>query len=509
MKLKDIFFGRKARLNAAKEMETKTQGTAGFNPLISPTLYLDGEKPVLYPSEAVLYMMGCAPVWTALHRIAESVASIKPKVRNKKTGEFVEHDVLKLLEKPDADITFSEFIENCIQWYAGTGNVYIRAIGYKENPPLSLRVMPSHSTSAVTAGDGYPDKFITRLLMISDVYKRFEVTEYGRERYRYYANDFNELYQIRTFNPQVGSSMVYGLSPLNAVFYEMRQYIEAAKSNMSSLIRTSRLGGIWKYSGTLIDEQKQRLESQINSAYSGTNNSGRQAILDTRMEYQDLSKTNRDMEYIETAKHTAEVIYKALNIPLPLIESENMTYSNYEIAQYAFYKDAVIPLRKRLDQELTNFLLPRYDKEDLFEICFNPKEIPQLEPERNAQIKIKKDTSIYTINELRKETEYEPLDGGQYVYGTMGAIPIATDINDEFTTTESQYSQSQNTQQANEANTQELQQQSESEAEAEKSDKIASKEDFIRRLKLQVNKDGTSRFTEDEINYLANKHFGE
>jgi HK97 family phage portal protein len=509
-------FSRKKNSFPSASIETKDQGAAGFNPLISPLFYGDGEKPILYTSEAVLYMMQCAPVWTALHKIAKGICSIPPKVRDKKTGEFVEHPVLELLAKPDADITFNEFLENCAQWYMGTGNVYIRAIGYIKNPPDSLRVMPSYSTTVNPSGDGYADIIITRLLMIADTYNRQEVKEYGRPRYRYYANQFNEIYQIRSFNPQVGSNMVYGLSPLNAVFYEMRQYIEAAKANMSTLIRSARLSGVWKYEGFLSDQQKQKIQAEVNSAYAGGQNSGRQVVLDKNMSFEDLLQKARDMDYLNTAKHTAETIYKALDIPLPLINAENMTYANYESSQYYLFKDAIIPLRQKIDQELTNFLMPRYDKEDRYEICFNTKDIPQLEPERNTQLKLKKETGIYTINEMRKECESEAIDGGQYIYGTMGNIPIATDDSDDYAKGNSSYSANLTTAKESAEEAQNVQEQSqekekpkEETEEEKKINLVIAKNSFIDKLRLQINKDGSPRFTEEEIMSLAQKHYGE
>jgi HK97 family phage portal protein len=313
----------------------------------------------------------------------------------------------------------------------------------------------------------------------------------------------NELYHIRSFNPQVGSNMIYGLSPLNAVFYEMRQYVEAAKSNLSFLNRAVKLSGVWTYDGMLSDQQRQELERQINAAYAGSNNVGRNALLDKKVSFTDTTKNARDMDYMKTVEHTAQSIYKALDIPLPLVNAENMTYDNYESSQFYLFKDAVIPLTQRIFQELTNFLMPRYKDSQQFEIAFNPKDIPQLEPERNAQMKVKKDTGIYTINELRKEGEAEPLDGGQFVYGTMGSLPIATDDNDEYASGESYYSQV----------TQEAKPEEEKPEvvieESEKSNNRAAKEDFIRRLKLQVNKDGTSRFSEEDIQELVQRHYGE
>ena len=497
------FLQKKPEVKVIPILEQKDTTAGGYNPLLFPFFGAEGDHPILYVSEAVLYMMECAPVWTALHKIAKGVASIPCKVRDKNNGEYVEHPVLELLAKPDADITYSEFIEQASQWYLGTGNTYFRAIGLVTQPPLELRVMPSYSTTITPAGDGYAAVYLTRLLNIADTYTRKEVMEYGRRRFRFYANEMNELYHIRSYNPQVGSNMIYGLSPLNAVFYEMRQYVEAAKSNLSFLNRAVKLSGVWTYDGFLSDQQRQELERQINTAYAGSNNVGRNALLDKKVAFTDTTKNARDMDYMKTVEHTAQAIYKALDIPLPLVNAENMTYDNYESSQFYLFKDAVIPLTQRIFQELTNFLMPRYENSENLEIAFNPKDIPQLEPERNAQMKIKKDTGIYTINELRKESEAEPLDGGQYVYGTMGALPIATDDADKYASGSSAYDQEG---MANYSNQQTQDQQAANE-ENQKNANKAAKEEFIRRLKLQVNKDGTSRFTEEDIQELAQRHY--
>jgi HK97 family phage portal protein len=493
------------------------------NDQLGLSIWPTGDKPVLFATEAVLYMIECAPVWTALHKIAKGIASIPPKVIDKKSGEFVDHPVLKLLDTPNADKVFSEFMEEMSHWYLGTGNVYIEGFGFIERPPQIIRVMPSATTTIITGMDGYAQTIITRLLGIANTYNRTEVIDYDRPRFRFYDinnPEFREMYHIRSFNPMVSSNMAYGLSPLNAVFYEMRQFIEGAKSNLSLLLRSSRLSGIFTSKMPLDDKRRTELQKQIDYAFSGSNNSGRNILLGNETTYQDVLHTMRDMDYVKMMTHTAETIYKALDIPLPLVNAENMTYDNYESSQYYLFKDAVIPLRQRFDRELTNFLMPRYNpQEDRFAITFNPKDIPQLEPERNAQLQIKKNTAIYTINELRKESEAEPLDGGQYVYGTMGAVPIATDDNDEYSIGDSAYANvvsTNNSESPQPSETQDEQlargsDQSDAAeaAENQKAEQRATKEEFMRKLKLQVNKDGTPRFTENEINELANRHFGE
>ena len=483
-----------------------------LNDNLGLSIYPSGDKPVLYSNEAVLFMMECAPVATAIKTHARAVASIPPKVWDNQEEKFVDHPVLELLAFPNADMTFNELMQSVVHWFDGTGNVYISAYGNVDSPPNEIRCLPSVTTTIIVGIDGYAESIYTRLLGIADVYYRTIVQNYGRNRFRFYANKFNEIYHIRTFNPQVSSNMAYGLSPLNAIFYEMRQYIDSAKFNLSVLNRAAKLSGVWKYAGALTDQKRQEYEMQFNAAFGGSNQAGRQAIVDKNWEYEDLMKSVRDMEYGATAKFTSEVIYKALEIPLPLINSDSMTFSNYESAHYAFFKNSVIPLRRKIDEELTNFLMPRYgDEEHRYVITFNDKDIPQLEPERNAQMNLKKTSGIYTINDMRTEAELAPIDGGQYIYGTMGATPIATDTNDEFAK-EGASMYVQGTPQTNTptgSNLESEQVGAENAVEDTADEEHVTRDGFIDKLRKQVNKDGSPRFTDEEIQELADEHFPE
>ena len=509
--LKSLFTLGKSRI------ETKD---AFVNDQLGLSIFPSGDKPILYANESVLYMIECAPVATAIDMHAKAVASIPPKVLDLETMDFVDHPVLELLAYPNADQTFSEMMEAAVQWYDGTGNVYITGLGFRERPPQTIRVMPSVTTTIITGMDGYAETFTTRLLGIADTYGRYEVDNYGRLRFRYYANEFNELYHIRSFNPLVSSNMAYGLSPLNAIFYEMRQYVESAKFNLSVLQRAAKLCGVWHYEGVLTDKQRQQFETQLNNAFSGSNNAGRNVLLDKNMTFTDLMKTARDMEYEKTMNFTAETIYKALKIPLPLVKSESMTFSNYQSSQYAFYKNAVIPMAQRIYQELTNFLMPRYDNgKRRYVITFNPRDIAQLEPERNEQTKIMKDTSIYTINEMRKLNEFKPIDGGQYIYGAMSSVPLATDPEDEFfvegsltapdaTTTKPEAQGEGTNSEGMKPKEPENDEQKPNNNDIDGPRSKATKERFIERLRMQVNKDGTQRFSEEQINKLVARHYG-
>lgn len=473
-----------------------------------------GEKLYILPYEATTYFLQCCPVATAIDKIAEEVASIQPLIYDKKSEKYINsHPILDLLDSPDADMTFTEFMYQLAAWYLMTGNVYIKGGGFVGKLPISLRIYPSPAVSVVAGSDGYAQNFLARFLGVMDSYTREIIVLNNRERFRFYdTSKFKEMYHIKRFTTQSSSNMVYGLSPLNSVYYAMRQYVDASIFNMNLLQRGSRFSGVFTAPNNMPDETRQRLQEQINVSLSGAHNAGRNILLSNGVEYEDAIKSPRDMEYNTMKLQVTNEIYNVLKIPLPLISSDHMTYSNVESANYTLYKQAVIPLAKRLYKELSNFLMFRFDPRNTdLSLAFSLNSIPQLEPERNEQMKSKKDSGIYTVNELRADVGKEPLEGGQFIYGAMGATPIATDPSDKYYIPGSLSVSDETSPTTQEIKQPEKEVDKNEDAEIEESEeeKKSMREKFISVLKKQVNRDGSSRFSDEDIDELVAKHYGE
>lgn len=469
--------------------------------LLVPSYAGTGDKPLLYTQEAVLYYMMCAPIFTAVDKICTEASSIIPRIYDLEKREFIDKNpVLSLLRYPINNTTYSELMYAMCAWYLITGNDYLIAEGFIGKVPRTLDVYPSQNSVITPDTYGTPQIFQARKYTITETYRKQEVVNYNRARFRYYDSsmpNFRELYHIKTYNPQSSSTMVYGLSPFNALYYDIQQYINGAKHNLSILQRGSRLSGVWSADRALTDDQRNRMEQQINAVMAGATNAGRNVLLDQGgAKFQDVMMTSRDMDYVQMRQKVTEGIYNALDIPLPLISEEHMTLGNLEGSKAIFYESAVIPLVKKIFEELTSFLMPRYDNNnDNLIISFNQNDIPALEPKRNEQAKTKKAIGIFTINELRKEYGLDPLLGGDSIYGTMSDTPIASDPTDP-TFGEPLPTSGETKPTAPEPA---------GEEEAEEPE--VTKEAFIATMRKQVNKDGTPRFTVEEINELAQKNF--
>jgi hypothetical protein len=194
-----------------------------------------------------------------------------------------------------------------------------------------------------------------------------------------------------------------------------------------------------------------------------------------------------------------------LRIPLPLVQAENMTYSNYESATLKLYDNAVIPTANRLFSELSYMLLPRYPNTENLMLAFEEGEVLALEPRRNEQLKILKDLGIFTINQLRDKVGAKPLDGGDVIYGPSMNVPIATDITKQHIGTDGHYEMPDLDDVGADGN--HSNQPGQPIAEGLDQTPKASRETFINIMRCQINKDGTPRYNEEEIAALVREMY--
>lgn len=232
---------------------------------------------------------------------------------------------------------------------------------------------------------------------------------------------------MKEFNPLMSFNNLYGMPKIMPIWYEIEQYINSSAHNLSLLRRGARVSGAVTSDMKLDDDEFMRLNEQVDRFYSGSTNAGRVMILESGMQFQEMSLSNKDMDFLELKKNVTNTIYMALKIPLPLVNIEHSTQSNMENSLLSLYDNAVMPLLKRIYFELTNFLMPRYPNLQGLEINYSPDEITALQPRRTQNLLNIRQTGVLTINEIRAIMGYEPLQGGDNLFGALSDGPIAQD----------------------------------------------------------------------------------
>ncbi len=114
---------------------------------------------------------------------------------------------------------------------------------------------------------------------------------------------------------------------------------------------------------TLSESQFARLKSDIETLFQGARNAGRPLLLEGGLKWQPMAFSPADMDFINLKHTAARDIALAFGVPPMLlgIPGDN-TYSNYQEANRAFWRLTVLPLVKRVTDELTAWLadaLPR------------------------------------------------------------------------------------------------------------------------------------------------------
>lgn len=438
---------------------------------------------------AVSYYTKCSPLYNAIDMIATAISSIVPQVYDKEQEIWVKnHPVLDLLKLPNADVTWEEFIYALASFYIVTGDAYSIASGKPGSPPKELYCYPSQAVTVLPGKDGFVQTLQTTLYWGTDLYTRDEVNN----RFRYYNKSKTaEIWHIKHFNPTTIQGNVYGMSPLNPIYYEINQHQSANRHNLSVLERGATPSGIMSLNPPIDEDTFTRLQQQMDKTHAGAANAGRMMLLNWGIDYKPTTISNKDMDFLELKKEVTNAIYKNLKIPLALVNTESMTMDNFDKSMIAFYDQAVLPIANRIFSELTNFLMPRYGDNDDLILSYDVGDITALEPRRNEQMKVLKDLGIFTINQLRAESGADPLQGGNAIYGQSTQIPLATDPNDQSILPDYNDLPALDNVGGNDEKL---------------GAKKTSRAKFVGILKAKVGADGNPLFTDEEINKIADKH---
>ena len=372
------------------------------------------------------YYERCAPLGSVVNEIADAIAEIEPRVWSKKNEAYIDdHPLLELLEDPNSDMDRGDFLGHLAMMFLVTGNPLVDMIGSITGSPISIDVV---SPSIVQIE---PDR-------IGDVGNISVNSEFGARQYKqeiingrtvYAQNSERQVVHIKGYNPKRGTREFFASPIARPLYYDIEQYIQGGLHNKSLLEKGARPSGILttKSDEWMPDDVYQRLEEQLKTFLQGAGNAG-EVLIGENAGFAELSTKNKDMDYKTLINNATVSIYRQFRYPLPLALAEAMTHSNYSTAQVALYDRAVLPRVRFIFEKLGNALFPRYgDTDGDLVLTYDDKDIPALESRRIENTKALGLTGVLTVNELRGELGYEPVEGGDVVLRPASEVPILDD----------------------------------------------------------------------------------
>lgn len=165
----------------------------------------------------------------------------------------------------------------------------------------------------------------------------------------------------------LSSDGITGRSPIQV----LRETIGIGLGNRNFISKIQKRGG--RVDGVLKHPNKLTPEAigDLRENFKGALQTGNFPILQNGVEYQSISLTPMDAEFINTHKLTARDVAAAYRVPLHMINDlERATFSNIEHQSLEFVKNTLLPWIKNWEEELNRKLLPA-DVQDSHFFRFN------------------------------------------------------------------------------------------------------------------------------------------
>ena len=270
---------------------------------------------------------GISAVYACVSAIAETTASL-PLILFKRSGDdrvrATDHPLYTVLhDQPNDHQTALEFREWMQAAVLLRGNAYARIIRGYDGQVRELLPMAPDRVQVLRVNDrlGYdytnPSGQVQRLLP-------------------------SEVLHLRH---RAGDDGVLGVSPIAAAKGVIELAISERDHGVNTFRNATRLGGVLKIPGKLSPEQQKNLAASWNTQHGGAN-AGRTAILESGIEFQPISMTLEDAEWIAARQFSVEEVARLFRVPPTVIG--DLRHGNYSNSVEMARQFVTMTLRRHL-----------------------------------------------------------------------------------------------------------------------------------------------------------------
>lgn len=271
---------------------------------------------------------GVSAVYACVSAIAETVASL-PLILFKRDGEdrtrASEHPLYRVLhDQANEHQTALEFRELMQANVLLRGNAYARIEFDGAGQVAALWPINPDRVSVIRNGD--------RLA--------YEYTDSDGKVIRLLSHEVLHL------RHRLGPDGVLGVSPIQAA----RGVIDLAQAEQDhgagTFANGTRLSGVLKFPGMLKPEQRIAIRDSWASQHAGGSNAGKTAILESGVEFQQVSMTLEDAEWIAARQFSVEEVARLFRVPPTVIG--DLRHGNYSNSVEMARQFVTLSLRRHL-----------------------------------------------------------------------------------------------------------------------------------------------------------------
>lgn len=359
-----------------------------------------------------------AIVFRCVNEISNGAAAVPFRVFQG-DQELEQHPLLNLLARPNPQHAGNEYFQALYSFLLLSGNSYaVRSdVGGR---PAELHLLRPDRVSIKPSKTQIPSGYDYKLG--------------GRVVTSYPVDGDTGNSEVKHFKLWSPLDDYYGMSPINAAAMDIDQHNMAARHNVNLLNNGARPSGAIVFkpkdeSGMpvqLSDAQRQQLHNDLNSRFNGPSNAGRSMLLEGDFDWKEMGLSPKDMDFLELKNMSARDIALCFGVPAQLVGvPDSQTYSNVAEARLALYEDTIIPLMRRVESDLNEWLAPLY--EEGLTIKYDFDGIPAMAERRrlvyqNVIEAVRE--GIISRNEARGRLGLESIEGGNDVYINANLFPL-------------------------------------------------------------------------------------
>ena len=287
-------------------------------------------------------------VYRCVRMIAEAAARV-PLALFENGRPLAEHPMLRLLARPNGRQSGSELLEASYAYLQTAGNAYLEA-ALADGEVKGLYGLRPDRVRVIAGPDGWP--------------RAYAHTAGGRTReLSLEAQPVARVLHLALFHPLDDH---YGMAPLEPAQTSLDIHNAASAWNKALLENSARPSGALVYSmagGNLTGEQFTRLKHELEEGFTGAARAGRPLVLEGGLDWKTIALSPRDMDFIEAKNAAARDLALAFGVPPMLlgIPGDN-TYANLAEANRALWRQTVIPLVRRVADDLSAWLGPAFGR---------------------------------------------------------------------------------------------------------------------------------------------------
>lgn len=313
---------------------------------------------VVVSSETAIRM---STVYACVRLLGDTISSLPMgayvrRGRNRISYAAVYGSVPDWVNKPNAESTRMEFLEQVLASLNLRGNAYILTVRDDIGDVVELYCINPESVRIVRKGPNEP--------LVYEV----TIKEYDPAGGTY-TQDYNQKVMTLSQNELLHIPLFklpgsfYGLGPIEAARITLGAAMAADTYAASYFGNAANPGGIIEVPGEMTEEQASSIGRDWNITHSGPYRAGKIGVLTGGASFKPLALNAQDAQLLDTRRFGLEEVARLFRVPISLLGhpvAGAMSFASVEAQNLSFVQHSLRPLLERIEQALSS-LLPEKD----------------------------------------------------------------------------------------------------------------------------------------------------